>query len=129
MAYDGATNKASFVAATTFPASALYKGVVVNSSGHVVIPTTSTGTDADHVIGTLYSVTATTSGAGVEAVTVGLGPIVKVNMASSTRSVGDKIGFSINGLGVVPTTAEPAWGVIVKGSSGSAGRIASVIRI
>jgi hypothetical protein len=126
MAYDGATNKAAFVAGTTFSTGDLYKGVVINSSGHVVVPAT---TDVSGlVIGTLYSNTATTGGAGVEAVTVGLGPIIKVNMAASTLAAGGSVGFSTDGLGIAPTTDATIWGVIAQGSSGSAGRIATVVR-
>ena len=37
MAWDR-TDKVSYVAGTTFSTSDLYKGVVINSSGHVVVP-------------------------------------------------------------------------------------------
>lgn len=126
MAADYATNKFSMVAGATFSTSDLYKGIVVDSSGHAVLTNT---TDVSNlVVGTLYSVTATTAGAGVEAVTIGYGPVVKVNMAGSTRAAGQTIGFSTAGLGIAPTTDADAWGVILSGSSGSAGRIASVVR-
>ena len=78
------------------------------------------------VVGTLYTETATTSAAGVEAVSVGIGPIVKVNMAASTLATGGKVAFSTGGQGIAPTTDATQWGVIAAGSSGSAGRIATV---
>lgn len=116
----------SLVAGTTFASTDKYKGVTVNSSGHAVVPgTTDT---AGVIIGTLYTDTATTAAAGVAAVSVGYGPVVKVNMAASTLAAGDTVGFSTAGFGIAPTTDAPTWGVIVAGSSGAAGRIVTVIR-
>lgn len=126
MAYDGATNKWSYVAGTTFSTGDLYKGMIVNSSGHVIVPG-STVVD-ETVIGTLYSNTATTAGAGVEAVTVALGPVVKVRMAASTLSAGNTVAFSTAGLGIAPTTDNPQWGIIEHGSSGAINRIVTVVR-
>lgn len=126
MAYDGATNKFSLVAGATFSTSDLYKAVTVDSSGHAVILDT---TDVSNsVIGTLYSVTPTTGGAGSEAVTVGYGPIVKAQAAASTLAAGDIIAWSTAGLVAAATTDSDAWGVVAVGSSGAAGRIFSVIR-
>jgi len=116
----------TLVAGTTFASTDKYKGVVVNSSGHAVVPATTDVTGL--VIGTLYQETGSTSAAGVEAVTVGHGPIIKVNMAASTLAAGDSIGFSTAGLGIAPTTDGAAFGTIVAGSSGAAGRIVTVIR-
>jgi hypothetical protein len=116
----------SIIAGATFAESNLYSGVVIDSSGHAVLPNT-TDTSA-LVVGTLYGVTSTTSAAGVQAVEVGVGPIVKVQMAASTRAAGQTIGFSTDGLGIAPTTDATQWGIILTGSSGGAGRIATVLR-
>ena len=126
MAYDGASDKFSLVAGTTFSTGDLYKGIVVNSSGHAVVPAT---TDvSNRVVGTLYSVTPTTGGAGVESVTIGYGPLVKAYAAGSTLAAGDLVGWSTAGAAIAPTTDADAWGVIVSGSSGSTGRIVTVVR-
>lgn len=116
----------SVVAGATFAESDLYKGVVLNSSGHATLPDTTDTTD--QIIGTLYGVTSTTSAAGSQAVEVGVGPVVKVNMAASTLSAGDTVGFSTAGQGIAPTTDSEVFGQIQYGSSGSAGRIVSVVR-
>lgn len=115
----------SFVAGATFSTADLYKFLVVNSSGHVVLPNT-TGNISP--IGTLYGRTSTTSAAGSQAVPVAIDGVVKVQMAASTLSLGQFIGSSTAGLGIAPTTDAYAWGQIVAGSSGAAGRVNSVIR-
>jgi hypothetical protein len=101
----------SITAGTTFAEAALYSGVTLDSSGNAVLPNT-TDTSGT-IIGTLYGVTSTTNSNGSQAVPVGYGPIVKVQMAASTLAAGD--------LAV-------AWGIIYSGSSGAAGRVVSVIR-
>jgi len=116
----------SVVAGTTFAEAALYTGVVLNTSGHAVVPATTDVTGL--VIGTLYGVTSTTGSAGVQAVEVGVGPVLKVQMAASTLSAGNTVGFSTAGLGIAPTTDAATFGVIQVGSSGGAGRIATVVR-
>lgn len=114
------------VAGTTFAVSALYTGVTLNSSGHAVIPNTTdiTGT----IIGTLYGVTSTTNAAGSQAVQIGIGPKLKVQMASNTLSAGNTVSFSTLGLGIAPTTDAATYGMIEQGSSGGAGRVHTVIR-
>lgn len=116
----------SVVAGTTFASTALYTGVTLNSSGHAVIPNTTDVTG--RIIGTLYGVTSTTNGAGSQAVEIGIGPKLKVQMAASTQAAGDTVGFSTLGLGIVPTTDAPTYGMIQQGSSGAAGRVFTVIR-
>jgi hypothetical protein len=124
MAYDNCI-KFDLIAGATFSTNDLYKGVTVNSSGHAVVDTGSTATLP---VGTLYSVTATTNGNGVEAVSIGWGPIVKMRLAGSTASVGNTIALSTAGLGIAPTTDAHLFGFIVSGSSGTTGRIVSVVR-
>ena len=120
------SKKISVVAGTTFAESQLYTGVTLNSSGHAVIPDTTDTTG--RIVGTLYGVTSTTNAAGSQAVEVGVGPKLKVQMGASTMSAGDSIGFSTAGLGIVPTTDAPIYGVIEQGSSGGAGRFFTVVR-
>lgn len=126
MAADYATNKFSAVAGATFSTSDLYKGVVIDSSGHAVL--TNTTDTANLVVGSLYSITSTTDAAGSQPVTIAHGPVVKVRLAGSTRAAGQTIGFSTDGMGIAPTTDSGTFGVILEGSSGSTGRIVSVIR-
>lgn len=117
----------SIVAGATFPSTNQYKGVVVDSSGHAVLPNSTAA--QGRVIGTIYGLTSTTSAAGVEAISVGYGPVVKVNMAASTLAAGDSISFSTAGVGVAPSTNDlQPWGIIIDGSSGGAGRIVTVVR-
>lgn len=113
----------SLIAGATFAAGDLYKFVSVNSSGHAVVgPTTASG-----AVGVLLSRTST-SGAGSEPVTVGLlvgkGP---VRMAGSTRAAGQTVAGSSNGYGIAPTTDQAALGTIIEGSSGSTGRVVTVL--
>ena len=122
----GAQNQpqVSITAGSTFANSDLHKFIAVNSSGHAVIgPSTASG----NILGTLTSVTGTTAGAGVEAVSVGL--LVGrglVRMSSSTAAAGNTVAASSLGLGTAPTTDQAALGVIVVGSSGALNRIATV---
>ncbi len=119
----------SLVAGATFAEADLYRAVGVDSSGHAVLYSAALGaTGGKGVIGTLYSVTSTTASAGNEAVSVGVGPIVKAFMSGSTLAAGNLVTFSSDdGHVVVATTNEP-FGVILVGTSGDTGRIASVIR-
>lgn len=118
----------SLTAGATFSSGDLYKGVTVNSSGDAVL--TNTTDTAATVVGTLNSFTASTSAAGVEAVSVQYGPVVQVRMAASTQAAGNLVAFSTAGLGITPTTDSdsPAWGIIKSGSSGAVNRIFTVIR-
>jgi hypothetical protein len=124
MAFEDSQTNVSVVAGATFASTDLHKFIALNSSGHAVIgPTTASG----NILGTLKSVTATTVAAGSEPVTVGtLTGIGRVYMAASTDAAGNTVAASSNGLGIAPTTDQAALGVIVSGSSGAAGRIASV---
>ncbi len=114
----------SITAGATFAKTDLHKFIAVNSSGHAVIgPSTASG----NILGTLRSVTGTTAGAGVEAVSVGLlqGRGL-VRMSSSTAAAGNTVAASSLGLGTAPTTDQAALGVIVVGSSGALNRVATV---
>jgi hypothetical protein len=120
------SKKISVIAGTTFAESALYTGVTLNATGHAIIPDTTDVTGL--VIGTLYGVTSTTNAAGSQAVEIGVGPKIKVQMAASTLAAGDTVGFSTLGLGIAPTTDAAIFGIIQQGSSGGAGRLFTVIR-
>jgi hypothetical protein len=128
MAYSESQPEVSHIAATTFARADLHKFVQFKSSTRSpaevqVVATTGIG----DLAGTLLSVTATTSGAGVETVTVGLlQGIGKVYMAGSTRDSGQTISASSLGFGIAPTTNSAQLGHIIDASSGSTGRIASV---
>lgn len=125
MAIDQGRITFGMTAGATFANADLDKFVEVNSSGHAII---GGSTVSVNVVGTLLSVTGTTGGAGVEMVTVGaLVGVGNVNMAASTRAAGDSVASSTNGLGVIPTTDNLQLGVILIGSSGTAGRKATVV--
>jgi len=124
MAISDSQGTVSLIAGATFANADLYKLVSVDGSGHAVIgPSTASG-----AVGTLLSVTATTGGAGSEVVTVGkLEGIGKLRMAGSTLAAGGTVAGSSNGFGIAPTTDQATIGTIVHGSSGTTGRIASVL--
>jgi len=124
MAFSEDAQLQSFIAGTTFSSTSLYKFVVLDSSGHVVDPNTTGNVLA---LGTLYSYTNTTSGAGTEAVTVGIGGTVKVKMAASTIAAGGAVGPSTAGFGIAPSSDGYTFGYVKSGSSGAAGRIHSVV--
>jgi len=125
VAYSESQPVVSLTAGSTFAVTDLYKFVEVNSSGHVVI---GASTAATNVVGTLLSPTGTTAGAGVEAVSVGLlSGIGKVYMAGSTIAAGGTIGPSSAGFGAAPSTDGLQVGIVIEGSSGTTGRIASVL--
>lgn len=123
MAFSDSQPTVSLVAGATFASGDLYKLVSVNSSGHAVIgPTTASG-----AVGTLLSKTST-SGAGAEPVTIGLlSGIGKLRLAGSTLAAGGTVAGSSDGLGIAPTTDQAQLGVIISGSSGSTGRVVSVL--
>ena len=124
MAYSESQPTVSIVAATTFAKTDLYKFVELTTDAQVTIGATTSA----HIVGTLLSVTGTTSGAGVEAVTVGLlSGVGKVYMAGSTRDAGQTVAASSAGFGIAPTTNQAAYGVALSGSSGSTGRIFPVL--
>ena len=114
----------TLVAGATFAATDLYKFVGLSTDAEVLIGI-STGGD---VIGTLLSATYTTSAANNESVTVGLlQGVGKVFMAASTRDAGQSVAASSAGFGIAPTTDSAALGTTIEGSSGSTGRIVSVL--
>jgi len=125
MAFTESQPTVSLTAGTTFAKTDLYKFVEINGSGQAVI---GASTSAANVVGTLRSITATTAGAGSEIVTVGLlSGIGKVNMAASTLAAGGAVSASSAGLGIAPTTDALQLGISVSGSSGTTGRIHSVL--
>ncbi len=113
MAFSETYTVASRTSGTTFDTDDLYKWVVLNSDGAVVLPT-STGNVLP--FGVLYGVTSTTS-AG-EAVPVAIDGIAKVRLSASTLAAGDFIAASTSGYGVAPSTDSYTAGQIVSGSSG-----------
>lgn len=125
MAVSQAQPQFSLTAGATFANTDLYKFLQVNSSGHAVI---SDSTNSAGVVGTLLEPTYSTSGAGTEAVTVGaLVGKGKVRMGGSTSHQGNTIAASSAGFGIAPSTDGLQLGIIVSGSSGSTGRVATAV--
>ena len=123
MAYTESQPTVSLVAGSTFANTDLYKFVTLSTNGNVLIGAT-TGTG---ILGTLLSITGTTSGANVETVQVGLlSGVGKVRMPPTTEHAGSAIAASSAGLGIAPTTNHVQIGTMVQGSSGTA-RIGSVL--
>ncbi len=125
MAINEANDAFTLIAGATFANTDLGKFIGVNSSGHAVIGATTAG---GLIVGTLDSVTATTAGAGVDPVSirtmVGKSPVF---MAGSTRAAGQTVAASSDGFGIAPTTDQAALGVAVVGSSGTTGRLHTVV--
>lgn len=121
--YQGAT-PFQLIAGTTFAKTDLYKFVFVSASGQAVVTST---TSASNAVGTLHSVTNSTAGAGTESVAVyplvGKGPL---RLVSSTAHAGNTVAPSSAGYGIAPSTDGSQVGIIVSGTSGAAGRIATV---
>lgn len=115
----------SLIAETTFARGDLHKFVEILDSGRCqVVASTGIG----RVAGTLLSQTYSTSTGANETVSVGLlTGIGKVYMAGSTLAAGGLVSASSLGFGIAPTTNSAQMGVIVDGSSGSTGRIHSVL--
>lgn len=129
MASDYGPSKFSAVAGATFSTSDLYKAVTIDSSGHAVLYHAGAGTTGGKgVAGVLYSVTSTTSAAGSEAVTIGTGPVVKAFAAGSTLAAGNLVTWSTDDSHLVAATTNEPFGQILAGSSGSTGRIVTVVR-
>ncbi len=115
----------TLVAGATFTNSDLYKFVAVNSSGHAVI---NDSTNSANVVGTLCEPNYSTSGAGSEAVTIGaLVGKGKVRMGGSTSHQGNTVAASSAGFGIAPSTDGLQLGIIAVGSSGTTGRVATVV--
>lgn len=121
----------SLTAGATFSSGDLYKAVGVDSSGHAVLYHNAAGTTGGFgAIGTLYSFTATTAGAGSEAVQIASmnSPTVKAFAAGSTLAAGGLATFSTDDSHLVAATTNDHKFVIVSGSSGSTGRIVEIAR-
>jgi hypothetical protein len=111
----------------TFAETDLYKGVAISATGGAVLySAAAASTDGVGCVGTLYSVTSTTV-AG-QAVSIGVGPVVKAFAAGSTSHAGNIMTWSTDDAHLVAATTNDPWGVVVAGASGSTGRILSVIR-
>ena len=126
MAYAEAQPSVTLIAESTFASSDLYKFVEMSTATGRVSIVASTG--IGNVVGTLLSQTYSTSTGANESVTVGLlQGIGKVYMAGSTLAAGAAIAASSLGFGAATSTNASQMGRIVEGSSGSTGRIASVL--
>ncbi len=119
----------SVTAGATFAEADRFKAVGIDSSGNVVLYHNALGaTGGKGVVGTLDSVTSTTGSTGSQAVGVQTGPVVKVFMSGSTLAAGNIVTFSTDDShAIVGSTNEP-FGVVLIGTSGSTGRIFTVIR-
>lgn len=126
MAYSESAQVVSIIAGTTFADADLYKFIDLDASGHAILMDT---TGNNLAIGTLYGRTNTTSSTGSEAVPVAISGVVKVRMAGSTAAIGNWVAASSAALGIAPSTDGYVFGRIVEGTSGTTGRVASVLVI
>jgi len=125
MAYSENQPTVSLIAESTFAKTDLYKFVELTTANRVQVPAS---TAIPRLVGTLLSQTYSTSTGANEAVTIGLlQGIGKVFMAGSTLAAGDSITCSTLGYGISSSTNRVKLGIIVDGSSGTTGRIHSVL--
>ena len=125
MAYSENQPTVSLIAESTFAKTDLYRFVELTTANRVQIPAS---TAIPRLVGTLLSQTYSTSTGANEAVTIGLlQGIGKVFMAGSTLAAGDSITCSTLGYGISSSTNRVKLGIIVDGSSGTTGRIHSVL--
>jgi hypothetical protein len=121
------TKLISMPSGTTFAEASLYQGVGVSATGGAVLLSAApASTDGVGCIGTLYSVTSSTV-AG-EAVSIGVGPVVKCFAAGSTSHAGNIMTWATADAHLVAATTNEPWGVVIAGSSGTTGRILTVAR-
>ena len=125
MAYSESPVLVSFIAGTTFADGDVYKFVDMDAQGHVIIMDT---TGNNLAVGILYGRTATTS-TEAEAVPVAISGVAKVRLAASTAAAGNWIAASSAGLGIAPSTDGYVLGKLVAGTSGTTGRIGSMLFI
>ena len=116
----------SLIAETTFAKTDIGKFLSISTANGRVSVVASTG--VTHVVGVLLSDTYSTSTGANEAVTVGLlqgvGPVY---MAGSTIAAGGPVAPSSLGFGTAPSTNITAIGYVIDGSSGTTGRLHSVL--
>ncbi len=125
MAYSESQPTVSLIAESTFAKTDLYKFVELTTANRVQVPAS---TAIPKLVGTLLSQTYSTSTGANETVTVGLlQGIGKVFMAGSTLTAGDSITASTLGYGISASTNRVKLGIIVDGTSGTTGRIHSVL--
>jgi len=125
MAYSESQPTVSLIAESTFAKTDLYKFVELTTANRVQVPAS---TAIPTLVGTLLSQTYSTSTGANETVTVGLlQGIGKVFMAGSTLASGDSITCSTLGYGISASTNRVKLGIIVDGTSGTTGRVHSVL--
>jgi hypothetical protein len=128
MAYAESQPVVSLVAETTFANTDIGKFLQMSSANARVSIVESTA--PSFVVGILLSETYSTSTGANESVSVGLlSGIGQVYMAGSTLAAGAPIACSTNGFGVLAlgSTNDIQLGYIVDGSSGTTGRLHSVL--
>jgi hypothetical protein len=111
------THPASTAVLSTTSVNWQYRFVQLDANGELIAPTTE-----GHVIGVLQNKPTYDGEAG----TVMINGITKVQAAGSTIATGDPVGASTNGMAAAPSTDFLSRGRVVRGSSGSTGRILSV---
>ena len=104
--------------ASTNMSSDQYKFVTVNGSGQAAL-----AGDGAAIIGVLQNKPT----AGTQAASIMINGVSKVKAAASTVAEGDLIASSSVGLAVAPGAGDYTVGRVIDGSSGSAGRILTVL--
>lgn len=99
---------------------------VAGSANEVLIGDPGTTSVAAKPVGVYYG-NGCVSTSTEEAVPVAIGGIVKLRMAASTRTAGEVIAASSDGLGCTPTTNMWVVGRQISGSSGAVNRIVEVL--
>lgn len=118
----------TFLSGTTLSTGSQYKIAWASDQANVVtVGDPGTTSVAAKPVGVYYGNGLTSTSTDSEAIPVAIGGIVKLRMAASTRTNGQVIAASSDGLGCTPTTNMWVIGRQLSGSSGAANRIVELL--
>lgn len=117
----------SFLANTTLSTGSQYKIAFAAGAGTVTVGDPGTTSVAAKPVGVYYGDGMKSTSTDSEAIPVAIGGIVKLRMAASTRTAGEVIAASSNGVGCTPTTNMWVIGRQLNGSSGAINRIVDLL--
>lgn len=127
MAVSQAPTIVSFLSGTTLSTGSQYKIAFMGSAGSVNVGDPASTAAAAKPVGVYYGDGTATTSTDHDAIAVAIGGIVKLRMAASTRTAGEVIAASSNGLGCTPTTNMWVIGRQLSGTSGAINRIVDVL--
>ncbi|HUU99166.1 MAG TPA: hypothetical protein VM487_25820 [Phycisphaerae bacterium] len=131
MAYSEIPQLVSKISETTLTTALLYKLAYLSSDGYALVPTSGAGFTTgqrEAPFGVYYGGGGLTTSTETEAITIGIGGILKLKMSSdSTMVPGDWISASSAGFGKVATTSEFIVGRLIDFTTGGERNVGSVL--